>query len=183
VKLKWPQLALVAGAIGALAVPAEAGRRRRPEPACPPPCCGTVVVSPVAPLTSAAAPSAEPERRFVHLQIALYELREARQDLRDLDGIPVGRRDELLGVLDAAIDRFKKTIEAAGGKPEYIKPHDGAYKDDRNHRHLRHAVRELEAAREQLMLDPTVSADARAAADRDISAAVAVIEKALEVAR
>ena len=57
------------------------------------------------------------------------------------------------------------------------------YKNDPNYRHLRHAVRELKAAKEQLLVEKIVPVDARAKAEQDIAAAIELLEKALETAK
>jgi hypothetical protein len=114
-----------------------------------------------------------------HLNISLYEIREAKQDVRAIKGgIPDKYRNELLGKLDAAADALKKCITAMGFKAEYLMP------DDRpeypNFQHLRHAIKELKESKEQLKLAKGVPDDLRADSLKLIHECITGCEKALD---
>jgi len=121
---------------------------------------------------------ADEPRKLVHLQISLYELREAKQDVRNVKDIPDQLRTKILGGIDNAIDQMKKTIEAGGVKAEYIHPDDRP--DYANFQHLRHAVKKMKEAKEQLKLEKGVPDDAREKGLREIDTAVDLLEKALD---
>jgi hypothetical protein len=117
--------------------------------------------------------------KLYHLQISMYEIREAKQDVRAIKGgIPDKYRNELLGKLDAAADALKKCITAMGFKAEYLMP------DDRpeypNFQHLRHAIKELKESKEQLKLAKGVPDDLRADSLKLIHECITGCEKALD---
>ena len=120
-----------------------------------------------------------PVAKFEHVQVAIFELREAKQDVRDLAHYPAEKKEPLLGVIDRAIDQLKKSIEAGGGKAEYRKPDEKVYKNDPNFKHLRHAVRVLNLAKVQLASDTDVPAEAREKGLREIDKAVNDLSAAL----
>src|ERR1700722_4140916 len=80
--------------------------------------------------------------KLFHLQISLYEIREAKLDVRAIKGgIPDKYRNEVLGTLDAAADALKRCIEACGEKAKYDPPSERP--DYPNFQHLRHAIKSL----------------------------------------
>jgi len=137
----------------------------------------------VAVLGLSALPSARAEedpKKVPHLQISLYELREAKEDVRDVVGIPEKERTEILGGIDAAIDNLKKTIVACGGKPDYIKP--AKRPKYSNFKHLRHSIKELKEAKEQLKTE-TVPEEAKVLVEKgklEIDKCVRHLERALD---
>jgi hypothetical protein len=116
----------------------------------------------------------------VHLQISLYELREAKDDVRNVDGIPDKQRTEILGGIDSAITQMKKTIESMGAKVEYIAPAEGDRGKLTNFKHLRHAIKELKAAKEQVQSTKGLSDADRDAGTVAINKCIVHLEKALE---
>jgi hypothetical protein len=116
--------------------------------------------------------------KHIHLQISLYELREAKQDVRQVKGLEPAERNEILGGIDSAIDQLKRTIEACGGKAEYIHPTDRP--DYPDFKHLRHAVKELKEAKEQLKIQKDVPEDARDAGVQAIDKCLRHLDRALD---
>jgi hypothetical protein len=116
----------------------------------------------------------------IHLQISLYELREAKDDVRNMKDVPEKYRIETLGVLDSAITQMKKTIEAMGAKVEYIAPAEGDRGPLTNFKHLRHAIKELKAAKEQVQATKGLPDDVRDAGVVSINKCIVHLEKALE---
>jgi hypothetical protein len=194
-KQKVVPAALVAiFAVSVVVVPAEACWRR-----CSPPCYCPAPYYPApyyyysAPSTTYVAPTTGPvektpapavvakEPKFVHIQTALNELREAKEDVRDLKGgVTFADREKMLGALDAAVDHLKKCIEAGGEKAIYVKPHPKDYETYPDFKHLRHAHKVLKLAKEQLRLEQQIPEDLRMEAVRLLDHANEQIEKALE---
>jgi hypothetical protein len=117
--------------------------------------------------------------KLFHLQISLYEIREAKLDVRAIKGgIPDKYRNEVLGTLDAASDALKRCIEACGEKAKYDPPTERP--DYPNFQHLRHAITSLKQAKEQLKIEPGVPEDLRSEGLKLINQAVIQCEKALD---
>jgi hypothetical protein len=117
--------------------------------------------------------------KLYHLQISMYEIREAKLDVRNIKGgIPDKFRNEILATLDAAANALKRCIEACGEKVHYDMPLPGR-PDYPNFQHLRHAIKELKEAREQLKIEKGVPDDLRADALKLIDLAIVQCEKAL----
>jgi len=116
----------------------------------------------------------------IHLQISLYELREAKDDIRTMRDIPDKYRNETLGVIDSAITQMKKTIEAMGAKVEYIAPAEGDRGPLTNFKHIRHAIKELKAAKEQVQATKGLPDDIRDAGVESLNKCIVRLEKALE---
>jgi hypothetical protein len=200
VKQKVVPAALVAMfAVSVVVVPAEACWRRCSQPYCCPapyypapysyysapsttyvaPTTGPVAKTTVPPVEKITVAPKEP--KFAHLQTALDELREAKEDVRDLKGgVTFADREKMLGALDAAVDHLKKCIEAGGEKAIYVKPHPKVYETYPDFKHLRHAHKVLKLAKEQLRMEPQIPEDLRIEAVRLLDHANEQIEKALE---
>jgi hypothetical protein len=117
--------------------------------------------------------------KLFHLQVSLYEIREAKLDVRAIKGgIPDKFRTEVLGTLDAAADALKRCIEACGEKAKYDAPTERP--DYPNFQHLRHAIKELKESKEQLRLEKGVPEDLRGDALKLIDRAIVQCEKALD---
>jgi hypothetical protein len=128
-------------------------------------------------LSFAPRAQADPPR-CVHLQISLYELREAKEDVRGLKGVPDEVRNKMLGGIDNAIAQLKAAIEAAGVKVEYIKPESRP--EYPNFQHLRHAIKEMKEAKEQVRIEKEIPPDVQEKTVREISRTVDLLEKALD---
>src|SRR5580692_5144193 len=104
-------------------------------------------------LSATQAQAAQPAK-VVHLQISLYELREAKEDIRQVKGIAPAERAKILGDLDSAVNKMKEIIKAMGGVPEYIAPKQRPAYDD--YRFIRHSIKLLKEAKEQLKTEDGV---------------------------
>ena len=128
-------------------------------------------------LTTVQPVQAQDKSKATHLQIALYEIREAKLDVREIKGdFPDNLRVEILGTLDATTDVLRKCIQACGIQPQYIKPPAMDYKNDS---HLRHAIRALKECKEHLKTEKIVPEDLRADALKLLTQAITQCEKAL----
>jgi hypothetical protein len=122
---------------------------------------------------------AQGQSKVFHLQISLYEIREAKLDVRAIKGgIPDKYRNEVLGALDAAADALKRCIKACGEEPKYDPPTERP--DYPNFQHLRHAIKELKEAKEQLKIQQGVPDDLRSDALKLITECIVRCDKALD---
>jgi hypothetical protein len=128
-------------------------------------------------MPQALAAAGQPAK-VVHLQISLYELREAKEDVREVKGIPDGERTKILGGIDSAVQKLKDIIVAMGGKPDYVHPKSRPNYPD--FQHLRHAVKMLKEAKEQLRTEEGVPSELRQAGIQEINRCVDHLEKALD---
>ena len=138
--------ALLAALVGVLlggvfVVQAEACWRRHSPPCYYPSSC-YITFQPAAP------PPAE--EAFTHLNATIYELREAKEELRNLKGLKEDIRDKAIGAIDAAIDQTKKCFADLGLEYKYKAPEKSPYPPGETNKHVRHALRELREAKEEL---------------------------------
>ncbi len=92
--------------------------------------------------------SAEPHPAMYR---ALYELREARVDLKEASHNFGGHREKALLAVDAAINQIETCLKAVGDEVKPFKGHPAeVYKKYDNHPHIHHAVVELKASRAEL---------------------------------
>jgi hypothetical protein len=120
----------------------------------------------------------KPDPRVVHLQISLYELREAKEDIREVSGLPDREKLEIQGSIDNCLEVLKKTIEACGGRPDYVKP--AQRPNYPNFKHLRHAITAMKTAREQLKTQEGVPDGVRADGLAAIDKTIRQLERALD---
>ena len=136
------------------------------------------VIPPLAKPKTAAPQTQTKEGKLVHAQYALYELREAKEDVRKAEDLPPASRTRLLGAIDKTIGMLKEVITAAGEKPQWIpptdKPAETAWK------HLRHAVKMLKKAREQLKVETGVPEESRTKGTQQINDCINLLEGALD---
>ena len=59
---------------------------------------------------------------YFHLNATIFELREAKEDVRNLKGLNDNARDKTLGSIDAAIDQMKKCLGDLGVEYKYVAP-------------------------------------------------------------
>jgi hypothetical protein len=133
------------------------------------------------PAPRAQAADDKPDSCVIHLQICLYELREAKEDLREVKGLPEGERKEIQGGIDDAIEKLKRTVQSCGGKVEYSKPKERPNYPD--FKHLRHAITSLKTAREQLKTQDGVPPDVRDEGLRVIDKCLRQLDCALDRVR
>ena len=128
-----------------------------------------------------AVPRAQAETaKSIHLQIALYELREAKEDVRKLTGVPEKYQTKMLGVIDGTITTLKKAIEETGEKVAYIPPDKDGRKDLKNWKLLRHAIKELKSSKEKLKNTTVISETTRVKVLKEMTNCIEVLDKALD---
>jgi len=121
---------------------------------------------------------AQPPTKVVHLQISLYELREAKEDVRMVKNIPPAERTKILGSIDSAVNKVKDIILAMGFKPEYVPPQQRPNYPD--YRHLRHSVKMLKEAKEQLKTEQGVPPGLRKEGVVELNKCLDHLERALD---
>ena len=120
----------------------------------------------------------DPKIAFPHLQFCIMELREAKEDIRNVKDIPDKDRVKLLGSIDACIDQMKKAIKAGGAEPVYIKPPDRD--PTATFQYLRHAGKKMKEAKEQLKDEKAIPDDVKETTIKEINATRDLLEKALD---
>jgi hypothetical protein len=130
-------------------------------------------------LTLGAPAQARAADRFRHLMATLYELKEARKEVKDASHDFGGHRKEALEAIDAAIEQVERCFKFARIDVADVKPPKYDYP---NHPHLRHAIVELKEAKEELK-DAKEFGEHREKAERDIDFAIKQLEKAAEFAK
>jgi hypothetical protein len=119
---------------------------------------------------------AQDKSKVPHLQFALYEIREAKLDVKGTQ-FAADKRTDFFEALDAAADAVKKCIKACGEKPTYDPPTKRP--DYPNLLHLRHAITELKQAREELKTLKDVAEDVRSDGLKLIDQAITQLDTAL----
>jgi len=84
------------------------------------------------------------------LHAALYELREARVELKEAKHDFGGHRVKALEALDEAISQVDKALRAVGDNIKSVNPGKDTYKGYANYPHIRHALVEAKEARKEL---------------------------------
>ncbi len=84
------------------------------------------------------------------LHAALFEMREARVELKEAKHDFGGHRAKALEALDEAINQIDKALKAVGDNIKSVSPGKDTYKGYANHPHIRHAVVEAKEARAEL---------------------------------
>jgi hypothetical protein len=185
-KLKGLLITLfVVVAFSGLVVPAEACFRRFFQPShSSPPYYSSQPYILVEPTPVPPGPTMEPipvvpKGKLFHLRLALYELREAKEDVRAIKGdFPDNLRNSILGKLDAAADALKKAYKATtGDDAPYDKPSKYEFTE---YKHIRHAIKELKESKEQLKIEQGVPPELRDEAIGLIDQAIAQLEVALD---
>jgi hypothetical protein len=92
----------------------------------------------------------EPKEGHFHIHHALYELKEARGELKDANHDFGGHREEALKAVDAAIRQLDEALMGAKDPFGSFKVDKDIYKKYDNHPHIRHSIVELKEARTQL---------------------------------
>jgi hypothetical protein len=124
---------------------------------------------------------AQDKSKVFHLQIALDEVREAKQDVLHVKGLPDDVQKEILGTIEAAKDAVKNCILACGEKPKYNPPTN---KDDGvNPMPLRNAIKELKEAQNRVKTEQGVPDHLRAEALKLIDQAMTKCDKALDAVK
>src|SRR5262249_25685257 len=87
---------------------------------------------------------------YPRMHAALYEMREARTQLKEAKHDVAGHRAGAVEALDAAITQVENALKAVGENVKGVAPARDAYKEYANYPHIRHAVVEAKEARAEL---------------------------------
>jgi hypothetical protein len=102
-------------------------------------------------LSSAPRAQAADDPAAFRLRITVYELRNAKEDVRGLKGLEDNAKEKTLGAVDNAIDQMKKCAKDAGIDLAYDAPKDkDKAADIKDYHNLRDALREVKAAKGDL---------------------------------
>jgi hypothetical protein len=119
-----------------------------------------------------------------HIHHALYELREARGELKKAAHNFGGHRKAALKEVQAAIDQLKKALVYSGDKrPFKGDPKADYHKKYANHPHIRHAIHELKGTVEELKAASHNYGGHRKQALISSQTAIDQLEKCLQYAR
>jgi hypothetical protein len=122
------------------------------------------------------------DRQHRHLQAALHELKESRNELEKADHDFGGHRKKAVEAINAAIEQTEGCLKFARIEIRYDEKPD--YKQYRNSPHLRHAVVELREARTELKEAPRdLFGEHRDRAVKDIDLALEQIGECVKFAR
>jgi hypothetical protein len=94
-------------------------------------------------------PDLAPAQKHQPLHHAIYEMREAKQELKLAKGDFGGHRDKAITALDAAIVQTEKALTAVGDPYKTFTP-GKIYSKYKDYPHLRHAVVEMREAHREL---------------------------------
>jgi hypothetical protein len=122
---------------------------------------------------------AQPKHPALHR--AVYELREARTELKESAHDFGGHREKALHAVDAAIGQIDKALVGAGDTVKGFRPKgdsDG-FKKYKDHPHIRHALHELREAKGALENAKHDFGGHREQAIKDINIAMVQLEEVL----
>lgn len=120
--------------------------------------------------------------RFPHMRRALTRLREARKQLEQAEDIFKGHREAALDHVDRAIKQCEEALHEQNEKADdvAVTPSPATREGDEKYPHLRHAMRRLREAREQLdAADPIFKGHREQAIDQT-DKAIHQIEQAIK---
>jgi hypothetical protein len=116
-----------------------------------------------------------------HLNNTIYELRQAKEDVRNLKGLPDADRDKLLGANDSAISEMSKCVmDVTGEKPKYIAPDKDPNPEEKDWKHLRNCLREIKEAKKELRTVKGITDDHRDAALASMDKCTELLKDALD---
>jgi hypothetical protein len=130
----------------------------------------------------AARAAAEPAHPAMHH--ALFELQEAKSELKKAAHDFGGHREKSLLAVDAAIKQLELALEAKGDAYKGPKGRDvKIYKEYANYPHIRHSVHELKKARIELVEAKHDFGGHREKAVKDVDYAIKQLELAIGFAK
>jgi hypothetical protein len=118
-----------------------------------------------------------------HMHHALYELGEARTELKDAAHDFGGHREKALKAVDTAMTQMAKALEAVGDKYTAKAPDKDVYKKYEHHPHIQHALHELGEARKELKDAKHDFGGHREKTLKDVDHAITQLEAALKFAK
>jgi hypothetical protein len=144
---------------------------------------GVVAILLACAATGPAADAGQKSHHHPHLHHALFELREARHELKAIKPDFGGHRDRALAAVHDAIQQIDHALKASGdtikGTPTKRDLHE-VYQQYKHHPHLHHALHELRHAHTELKEARHDFGGHRAAALRDVNHAIHQIELLLK---
>jgi hypothetical protein len=120
--------------------------------------------------------------RHPRIQIALYEMRQARTELETGAKIFGGHRVKALKALNGAIGEIVAGLEAIGENTRGMEPPEGPYRNYKTYPHIRHAMQALREARDVLQDATRKFGGHRVAALREVETALEELRLALRFA-
>jgi hypothetical protein len=124
------------------------------------------------------------EKPHPHLHHALYELRQARAELKEAPHNFGGHRKAAIAAINAAIGQLEKALKYSGDKrPFKGDPKAEFYKKYAHHRHIHHALHELRETVAELKAASHNYGGHREQALEDTRAAIRQLELCLEYVR
>jgi hypothetical protein len=114
---------------------------------------------------------------------ALYEMAEARKELKEADHDFGGHREKALKAVDEAIVQMEKALDGVGDKYVAKAPDKDVYKKYEFHPHIHHALNELKESRKELKEAKHDFGGHREKALEAVDFAIRQLELALKFAR
>ncbi len=143
-------------------------------------CLTTVAAAAVCLLTPARV-LAEP--KHPHLHHALFEMREASQELSEVSHDFHGHRDRAIAALDAAVRHTEAGLAAVGDPFDGYTPDKGLYERYDNHPHLRQSLAEMRDAQKALKAASHNFGGHRAKAIEALDVAIKQVQKCIQFAK
>jgi hypothetical protein len=130
------------------------------------------------------APDAKAQERRPAMHHALFELQEARTEMKNAAHDFGGHREKALLATDAAIKQIEIALEAKGDGFKGLKGRDAStYKGYAHYPHIHHAIHELKRSRDELMDAKHDYGGHREKALKDVNYAIEQLELALKFAK
>jgi hypothetical protein len=117
------------------------------------------------------------------LHVALHELVQAHQELKDAGAGLGGHRQKALAAIDDAIKSVRLVLEVKGADPNVVVRKGDFYRKYKNYPHLRQVLLDLKEARGELQDTKANFNSHRQRAIKDINLAINEIQLAIEHAR
>ncbi len=117
------------------------------------------------------------------LHTALYELRQARTELKEAKHDFGGHRAKALEALDTAINQIDKALKAVDDNVKGTPPDKEVYKEYANHPHIRRALAVAKDAKTELKEAAHDYKGRRKEAIEALNAVINQLEKALQYAK
>jgi hypothetical protein len=137
-------------------------------------------------LLALAAPAAltctAQDPKHHHIHHAIYELREARVELKEAKHDFGGHREKALKATDAAVEQLELALKGAGDPFKAPKPNPEHYKKYEHHPHIHRAIYDLKEAKTQLKEAKHDFGGHREKALKDTDYAIEQLELALKFA-
>jgi hypothetical protein len=124
---------------------------------------------------------AQPKHPFLHH--AIYEMRQAQDELKKTPNVFEGHKEKALEALAAAITQTEKALESVGDPYKGFTPKKEIYADYKNFPHLRHSLVSLKEARTALANAKEDFGGHRDKAIKDIDVAIIQVKACLDLVK